>query len=137
MAKKKSSKAATLQEFCRALPGATEDIKWGADLVFSVGKKMFAAFSLDKGFPVGCKCTDLDFDRLVKQPGIIPAPYAARFGWVSMTNEKALGVKEAQALLRRSYELVLEGLPRKAREAIGGGPSSASPAGRGRSTTRR
>ena len=27
---------------CRTFPGATEDIKWGADLVFSVGEKMFA-----------------------------------------------------------------------------------------------
>ena len=26
-----------LQRLCKALPHATEDIKWGADLVFSVG----------------------------------------------------------------------------------------------------
>lgn len=30
------------KSLCRSLPGATEDIKWGADLVFSVGEKMFA-----------------------------------------------------------------------------------------------
>lgn len=27
---------------CRIFPGATEDIKWDADLAFSVGEKMFA-----------------------------------------------------------------------------------------------
>src|SRR5471032_692099 len=30
------------KEFCRALPGATEDVKWENSLVFSVGGKMFA-----------------------------------------------------------------------------------------------
>jgi predicted DNA-binding protein (MmcQ/YjbR family) len=28
-----------LLEFCRGLPGATEDVKWGDHLVFSVGDK--------------------------------------------------------------------------------------------------
>ena len=31
-----------LVAFCRSLPGATEDIKWEHDLIFSVGGKMFA-----------------------------------------------------------------------------------------------
>lgn len=36
--------AEPLISFCRNLPKATEDIKWGKDLVFSVGNKMFAVF---------------------------------------------------------------------------------------------
>ena len=31
-----------LRKFCLSFPGATEDIKWGNDLCFCVGKKMFA-----------------------------------------------------------------------------------------------
>jgi len=31
-----------LLDFCRTLPGATEDVKWGSHLVFSVGDEMFA-----------------------------------------------------------------------------------------------
>lgn len=34
--------------FCRKFPRATEDIKWGKDLVFSVGDKMFACFNWEK-----------------------------------------------------------------------------------------
>jgi predicted DNA-binding protein (MmcQ/YjbR family) len=36
-----------LREFCMALPGVTEDVKWGNDLCFSVGKKMFTVTSVD------------------------------------------------------------------------------------------
>src|SRR5471032_1243808 len=34
---------ATLQAMCRSCPGATQDVKWGHDLCFSVGGRMFAA----------------------------------------------------------------------------------------------
>jgi predicted DNA-binding protein (MmcQ/YjbR family) len=30
------------KELCRGFAGSTEDIKWGADAVFSLGGKMFA-----------------------------------------------------------------------------------------------
>ena len=56
--------ARALQDYCRSLPGATEDIKWGADLVFSVGGKMFAGFHADGGLPLGFPCSDEDFDAL-------------------------------------------------------------------------
>jgi predicted DNA-binding protein (MmcQ/YjbR family) len=126
-----------LEEFCRGLPGATEDIKWEVHTVFSVGKKMFAAFTTGSGVPVGFKCTDIDFEKLVKRAGIIPAPYAARFGWVSVTTEKALGDREARKYLKQSYELVLEGLPRKVREGISGGGVRSVGARKGASKTRR
>ena len=44
-----------LYEYCRGLPGVTEDIKWGHDLIFSVGGKMFAGFQQPKGQPFGFK----------------------------------------------------------------------------------
>src|SRR5687767_14350768 len=67
-----------LAEFCRSLPGTTEDIKWGDDLVFSVGPsggskagaKMYAAFDLEDSGQLGFKCSDEDFDRLTDIPGI-------------------------------------------------------------------
>jgi predicted DNA-binding protein (MmcQ/YjbR family) len=31
-----------LREHCLGFPGATEQVQWGADLVFKVGGKMFA-----------------------------------------------------------------------------------------------
>ena len=32
-----------LRSICRSLPGITEDVKWGSDLCFLVGGKMFVA----------------------------------------------------------------------------------------------
>lgn len=109
-----------LQAFCRTLPGATEDIKWGDNLVFSVGGKMFAGFHVDEGIPVGFKCSDEDFEALTEgaRKGIIPAPYAARFGWVSVTAVRAMPQAEAQRRIRASYELVLAKLPRATRDRI-------------------
>src|SRR5438128_7295584 len=38
----------TIRSICRALPDVTEDIKWGADLVFSVGGKMFCVANTEE-----------------------------------------------------------------------------------------
>src|SRR5215212_467997 len=35
-----------IQVICKKLPAVTEDIKWGNDLVFSVGEKMFCVVGL-------------------------------------------------------------------------------------------
>lgn len=37
-----------IQTICKSLPGVTEDIKWGHDLVFSIGGKMFCVVGLDQ-----------------------------------------------------------------------------------------
>ena len=54
-----------LFEHCRALPGSIEDIKWGKDLIFSVGGKMFAGFQLPDGEPIGFKVEPAVFDAPV------------------------------------------------------------------------
>ena len=105
---------------CRSFPGATEDIKWGADLVFSVGEKMFAVTR--DGSPangMSFKVEDERFLELTDRPGIVPAPYMARAKWIYVENEDALGDEEAAALLRRSYELVFGKLTRKLQREIG------------------
>ena len=100
--------------WCRTFPGCTEDVKWDANLVFSVGLKMFAVTGTEtpaKG--ISFKVDDERFLELTDRAGIIPAPYLARAKWVYVENAKALGDKEAQALLRRSYELVFAKLTKK------------------------
>ena len=105
-----------IRRFCRALPDTTEDIKWVEDLVFSVGKKMYAVVSLEPPHTVAFKCTPESFAELVERDGIIPAPYLARAMWV---RENELGAtldrQELEELLRASYELVKAKLPKKAR----------------------
>jgi predicted DNA-binding protein (MmcQ/YjbR family) len=123
-----AAKRSALLAFCRSLPLATEDIKWGADLVFSVGGKMFAGFhAAGKDATFGCKVPEEDFDVITRIEGIKPAAYAARFHWVSVEDPTLLPEAEAKALLRGSYDLVKEKLPLKLRRQIDG-PAPAAPA---------
>jgi predicted DNA-binding protein (MmcQ/YjbR family) len=108
-----------LLAFCRNLPHATEDIKWGKDLCFSIGGKMFAVFDMDHLDHVGFKTTPATFAMLTKQAGIIPAPYAARFHWVAVRDPKALPRQALKELIEESYNMVAAKLPRKVREKLG------------------
>ena len=75
-----------------SLPGATVDIKWGADECYCVGGKMFAVFGdrARQGGSVSFKCDPERFLELTDSPGIIPAPYLARAHWVQVEDAKAL-----------------------------------------------
>src|SRR2546421_9088550 len=71
-----------LRTYCLGLPHTTEDIKWGNDLCFLVGDKMFATTSLNaaSGFNCSFKCSPEKFASLVEREGITSAPYTGRFG---------------------------------------------------------
>jgi predicted DNA-binding protein (MmcQ/YjbR family) len=60
-----------IQNLCKQLPGVTEDIKWGSDLCFSVGGKMFLVAGLELS-PVTAsfKVTDEQFEEMSSKPGI-------------------------------------------------------------------
>ena len=104
---------------CRTFPGVTEDIKWGEDLVFSVGEKMFAVTgNASPATGMSFKVEDERFLELTDRPGIIPAPYLARAKWIYVEGADALDDDEAGALLRRSYELVFAKLTKKLQREI-------------------
>jgi predicted DNA-binding protein (MmcQ/YjbR family) len=107
------------KELCRSFAGCTEDTKWGNDLVFSVGGKMFAVTSNERPAKgMSFKAGDDRFLELTDRPGIIPAPYLARAKWVYVNEEAALTDAEAAELLRRSYELVFGKLTKKLQREI-------------------
>lgn len=104
---------------CRTFPGCTEDVKWGADLVFSVGGKMFAVTGDEvPAQGMSFKVDDERFLELTDRPGIIPAPYMARAKWIYVERPDALGDDEGLALVRRSYELVFAKLTKKLQREI-------------------
>jgi predicted DNA-binding protein (MmcQ/YjbR family) len=109
-----------VRRYCLSLPHATESVQWGSDLVFKIAGKMFAVTALEPAKVwLSFKCTPEEFAELVERPGIVPAPYLARNNWVALETEDALPAAEIRRLLRRSYDLVLEKLPKKARAALG------------------
>ena len=108
-----------LREVCLSLPGATEQIQWGNDLLFKVGGKMFAVTPLEPA-PVclSLKASPENFAELTERPNIIPAPYLARAQWIALQTRDALPADELARLLRDSYDMVFAKLPKKTREVI-------------------
>jgi predicted DNA-binding protein (MmcQ/YjbR family) len=106
---------------CSALPHSREEVKWGNDLVFTIAGKMFAVAEMT-GRDFGrysFKCAPEEFEGLLLRPGIIPAPYLARAGWVCVVEPAAMDPVEAAERLRESYRLVASRLPKRVREEYG------------------
>lgn len=105
----------SIREYCLAMPHATEDVKWQQDLCFCIGGKMFAVMPLDGDGPykLSFKCTPEEFAELIEQPGIDPAPYAARYHCVALQRLDVVSAAELKRLLRDSYEMVKAKLPKK------------------------
>lgn len=109
----------TLRTLCTAFPGVTEDIKWGSDLCFCVGGKMFVVTNPDQHpTTVSLKCSDDDFERLSVQPGCMPAPYLARHKWVYISDITLIPGSEWQRLTRQAYEFVKIKLPKKTQASL-------------------
>lgn len=109
-----------LDKLCTPWPGVSSDVKWGADLVYSVAGKMFVVcLDEEKIGRISFKVPDEQFLAITEQPGIIPAPYAARFKWVSVIEPRRYGDKWLAGRIRESYELVAAKLPKKTRVALG------------------
>jgi predicted DNA-binding protein (MmcQ/YjbR family) len=123
-----------LRELCMSLPGVTEQIQWGKDLVFKVGGKMFcvSCTDLDPSHDVmaSFKCDDETFAELVERDGIIPAPYLARAKWVGLRSFDALEDREYQELIPRAHAIVSATLPKKVQAQL----ASAAPPERGKKT---
>ena len=116
-----------VRKICRALPAVTEDIKWGSDLCFSVGGKMFTVVNTEQPHSLAFKCTAETFGELIEREGIIPAPYMARNMWVQ---ERSVGDvlerHELDDLIRTSYELVVAKLPKSKRPSAASAPRAAA-----------
>jgi len=110
---------AALRALCAGLPAVTQDVKWEEVLVFSVGNKMFATTHTDGSDSFSFKVDADHFLELTDRPGIIPAPYMARFRWVRIADPKALSLEEAIAPVKRSYQLVFAKLSKKLQREIG------------------
>jgi predicted DNA-binding protein (MmcQ/YjbR family) len=110
-----------LRTFCLSLPHAEEDIKWGNDLCFLIGKKMFTVTALEpsEGHFASFKCTLERFAELIEIEGIKPAAYMARNHWVTLESGDVLRDAEIKELIRESYGLVLAKLPKRAQASLG------------------
>lgn len=111
----------SVRSYCLTFPHATENVQWGNDLVFKIAGKMFAVTVLEGAskYCLSFKCNEEKFAELIEQDGIDPAPYSARYHWVALERFDVMSEKELKSLLRHSYELVLNKLPKRVRAQLG------------------
>jgi predicted DNA-binding protein (MmcQ/YjbR family) len=88
---------------------------------------MFCVANLEPGLSrtkIAFKCTPEAFAELVEVDGIIPAPYMARNHWVAILEMEALRRAEIEQLIRHSYHLVREKLPKRLQAKLEDAPSA-------------
>jgi predicted DNA-binding protein (MmcQ/YjbR family) len=103
-----------LQSICNELDDVTEDIKWGQDLCFNIGGKMFLVTNTEsKPVSASFKTNEETFNELIEREGFKPAPYLAKHKWVYVDDINRLSKKEWQQFIGKSYELVKAKLPKK------------------------
>ena len=113
-----------LRTYCLAKPGATEDLPFGPDtLVFRVSGKMFALTGLDPLPPtVNLKC---DPERAVelreRYADVAPGYHMSKRHWNTVGLQGDVPTDVVRELVDHSYALVVSGLPKAARAALGGG----------------
>jgi predicted DNA-binding protein (MmcQ/YjbR family) len=106
------------EAFILTLPKATLVRQWRDDSVGKIGDKVFALLDRDPG-EVWLKVSDMAYELLTELPGVRPAPYFARAGWVAISAASPLGGDEVEAYIREAHRLVAGKLTRKARAELG------------------
>ncbi|MBW8348016.1 MmcQ/YjbR family DNA-binding protein [Bacillus sp. IITD106] len=111
-----------LQSFCKSLPSATHDyqVDWQADR-YHIGGKMFAMFGGDgKGRPVITLKCELNRAEELREAyeSIIPGYYMNKTHWNSVYMDSDLPFELYENLIRHSYDLVFEKLPKKVQKQI-------------------
>lgn len=110
-------------EICLALPGAEETTPFGEDVVvYKVAGKMFATAAVTDE-DIGRMNLKCDPERAVdlrdRHEAIIPGYHMNKRHWNTIVFDGSLSPKLVRELIEHSYDLVVAGLPKKAREALG------------------
>jgi predicted DNA-binding protein (MmcQ/YjbR family) len=112
----------SVRRVCAAMPQAQPERKWGKVDTWLIRRRMFAVFVLDaRGRPTDLwfKADPVRFLELTDRPGIRPAPYLARAGWVAVADPSRFALAELSALVEHSYRLVVAGLAQRVQRELG------------------
>jgi predicted DNA-binding protein (MmcQ/YjbR family) len=108
-----------LRTICKSFSAVTEDVKWGHDLVFSIGGKMFCVVGLgETPASASFKVKDEEFEEISNRSGFKPAAYVARYKWVSIDDIRNMDEKSWKHYLFQSYSLVKDKLPNKTKKEL-------------------
>lgn len=111
-----------LKAFCAALPGATATLHDAPAniLAYAVGGKRFAHFktSEPERWRFSFKAPPGRFLELTDRPGMKPARWLARHGWVTVVDVRRIPEDELAGLVRWSHGYAMSKLPRRVRDAL-------------------
>ena len=106
------------EAFVLNLPATTLVRQWRDDSVAKVGGKIFALLDRDPG-EVWLKVSDMAYELLTELPGVRPAPYFARAGWVAISVDSPLSGEEVEAYVREAHRIIAGKLSKKMRAELG------------------
>ncbi|MCI5777655.1 MAG: MmcQ/YjbR family DNA-binding protein [Bacteroidales bacterium] len=107
-----------VRTFCLALPGVTEDMPYGPDvLVFRIEGKIFMHIGLEREQPtIAIKHNpDKGTELREKHDCITPAFHMNKTHWSDVVIENTLPDAMIQDLIRESYTIVFNKLPKAVR----------------------
>src|SRR5215467_3359779 len=111
-----------LKQFCREFPQAAETL-YGEPynfLVYSVGGKKFAYFktSQPERWRFSTRVTPDRFIELTDVPGVKPARYRGRFGWITIVDVSSFPAEYLSELVDGSSRRALGSLTRAKQHAF-------------------
>ena len=115
-----------VRSWCLAQAGAVEDFPFGAETsVFKVAGKIFALGALDRTpLEVSVKCEpEIAVDLRRDHAAIRPGYHLSKRHWNTITLDGSLPDRLVRDLIEDSYDLVVSGLPKRVRGALGGQPA--------------
>ena len=111
-----------LKRFCRGFPNATETLHGEPYnfLVYAVGGRKFAYFktSEPERWRFSVRVTPDRFVELTDVPGVKPARYRGRYGWITIVNVSSFPATYLKELVESSYQRALPSLSKVRRPAI-------------------
>jgi predicted DNA-binding protein (MmcQ/YjbR family) len=109
-----------IREYCLSLNAVTEDMPFGDDtLVFRVMNKIFALVNLDGEISINLKCDPAKAIELREEfPAIIPGWHMNKIHWNTLKMDGSLKHELITSLIRHSYELIVESLPKSKQEEL-------------------
>ena len=114
--------AAALRSWCLARPGVTEELPFGPmTTVFKVEGKVFALSALDRTpLEISLKCEPALAEELRRDHAAIrPGYHLNKRHWNTVLCDGSLPDQMVLDMVEDSYDLVVEGLPRRTRERLG------------------
>jgi predicted DNA-binding protein (MmcQ/YjbR family) len=114
--------AADLRDQCLAFPGSAETFPFGPETsVFKVAGKMFALSRLAaRPLQISVKCEPLLAEHLRDvHPAVLPGYHLNKRHWNTVIIDGSIPDRTIKDMVEDSYDLVVSGLPRSRRLALG------------------